>query len=175
MNASAAKILGIILVALLVLMIAWPIKFVLFAPVGIINGLFNGFHGSHFTHSDWWPWIGFAGFVALAALLFWIAVVVWVYRDAESRGMNGVLWVLVVFFVHLIGLLIYFLVRSEHPRKSPQAGPAPGPACPNCGKPVERDHTYCAACGDRIQPKCPKCGRDIQPGWAVCPYCGEKL
>ena len=127
MNASSGKTLGIILVVLLVLMIAWPLKYVLFAPVGLFDSIFHGGHGLHLDHSGWWPWVGFVGFFGLAALALWIAVIVWVYKDAEKRGMNGALWALLVFFLHLIGLLIFVLVRGDHPVRSggPQAAAAP--------------------------------------------------
>jgi predicted RNA-binding Zn-ribbon protein involved in translation (DUF1610 family) len=176
MNASSGKTLGIILVVLLVLMIAWPLKYVLFAPVGLFDSIFHGGHSLHLDHSGWWPWVGFIGFFGLAALALWIAVIVWVYKDAEKRGMNGALWALLVFFLHLIGLLIFVLVRGDHPVRSggPQAAPAP-PACPKCGKPVDRYHSFCPACGERLQPRCPKCGKDVQVGWQACPSCGEKL
>lgn len=180
MNASTGKTLGIILVVLFVLMIAWPLKYVLFAPVGLFDGIFNGGHNFRIFHSGWWPWVGFAAFFALAALALWIAVIVWVYKDAEKRGMNGALWALLTFFLHLIGLLIFVIVRSEHPVRA-DTGPAAGapagtpPVCPKCGKPVDRSHSFCPACGERLQPRCSKCGRDVQVGWQACPHCGEKL
>ena len=85
MNASSAKTLGIVAVILLVLMVAWPLKYLLFAPVGVVHGIFNGFHFRHFEGGDsWsWPWIGFLGFFGLVAFLVWIAIIVWVYKDAE--------------------------------------------------------------------------------------------
>jgi len=180
MDASTAKTVGIIAVILLVLMVSWPLKYLLFAPVGVVHGIFNGFHFRHLEGVDsWsWPWIGFLGFVGLAAFLVWVAIIVWVYKDAERRGMSGPLWALIVFFVHLIGLLIYFLVRADHRIASPpQAGAqAPqSPACPKCGKPTDKDHTYCPSCGERLQPICPKCGKEVQSAWKACPHCGQKL
>src|SRR5512136_1695738 len=99
MSDSSSKTFLIIALVALVLLVAWPIKLLLFAPVGVINGIF---HGRPFEHiGDWsWPWIGFAGFFVLAAFLVWIAITVWVYKDAEKRGMSGALWALIVFFAH---------------------------------------------------------------------------
>ncbi len=176
MDASTGRTLGIIAVILLVLLIAWPVKYILFAPVGIVHGVFNGFHLRHFDGSDsWaWPWIGLAGFFALAALVVWIAVLVWVYKDAEKRRMSGPLWVLIVFFVHLIGLLIYFLVRADHPIPSREVPPS-APVCPKCGKPVDKDHAYCFSCGEPLKRACSKCGHEIQPDWKACPNCGQQL
>jgi len=61
--------------------------------------------------------LGLPELVVLTVLLaVWIALLVWVYRDASRRGMNGALWVVVVFFLHLIGLVIYLVVRGSRTR-----------------------------------------------------------
>jgi Phospholipase_D-nuclease N-terminal len=67
-----------------------------------------------------------------------IALLVWVARDAKARGMDSaVLWMLLVFFLNLLGLVIYIFSR-------PQGNLIP---CPNCGN-------------NRLQAsvKCPHCG-----------------
>lgn len=185
MDASSGRTLGIIAIIVLVLLLAWPIKYLLFAPVGIVHGLTNGFR-IHHVDGDWvwaWPWIGLAGLFGLALLAVWILILIWVYKDAEKRGMSGPIWVLVVFFVHLIGLLIYFIVRSDHPIRasggaSPTAAPAApasGDSCPKCGKPADKDHVYCPACGEALKKTCPKCKREVQREWKACPNCGQKL
>jgi hypothetical protein len=175
MNASTAKILGIILVVLVVFFAVGAIRFLFFAPAGVFHG-WNGWPWPHFDrwHFWVWPWVGFAGLFGLAAFVFWIVIIVWVYRDAESRRMNGAIWALVAFFLHFLGLIVYLLVRSGHPAVAPPAGPAPA-ACPQCGKPVGKDQAYCASCGQRLRPACPKCGAGVQPGWKACPACGEKI
>ena len=53
---------------------------------------------------------------SLVMLGVWIAVTVWTYRDAQARGENGVLWAVIVFFLGLIGLVIWLVVRSNKPR-----------------------------------------------------------
>ena len=44
-------------------------------------------------------------------------ILLWVYRDAGKRYPKGsykpMLWVLVVIFMHLIGLVLYILLRPE--------------------------------------------------------------
>jgi cbb3-type cytochrome oxidase subunit 3 len=186
MNASTAKTLGIALVVVFVILVAsWPLKSLVFAPAGLFHGLSDGWHNLRWD-GDWvWPWIGFAGLFGLLILAFWIAVVVWVYKDAEKRGMNPVVWALVAFFVHFVGVVIYLLVRSEHPiraRDAASAGPA-GPVvspaapqiCSKCGQATDNKHTYCPSCGERIKPVCPVCGKNVQTGWKACPNCGGSL
>jgi RNA polymerase subunit RPABC4/transcription elongation factor Spt4/uncharacterized membrane protein YhaH (DUF805 family) len=175
MSESSSRTFLIIALIVFVLLVAWPVKLLLFAPVGVFNGLFHGHPFDRTFEWSWsWPWIGFAGFFALAALLVWIAIVVWIFKDAEKRGMSGILWALIVFFVHFIGLIIYFIVRADHPIPG-TTGAAPGLSCPKCGKATSRDHTYCPSCGEPLQRSCPQCKKSVQSDWKTCPYCGQKL
>src|SRR6266511_1127575 len=57
--------------------------------------------------------------LVIASLILSILIAIWVYRDAESRGMSGVLWLIVILVAGLIGLLIYLIVRSDHPVRPP--------------------------------------------------------
>jgi RNA polymerase subunit RPABC4/transcription elongation factor Spt4/cbb3-type cytochrome oxidase subunit 3 len=177
MTSSTGKSLGIILIILLVLLIAWPLKFLLFAPSAALSGFFHDWARSfeHFRF-DHWPFLGFAGIslFALAFLVLWIAIIVWVYSDAEKRGMSGILWALVVFILHLVGLLIYLLVRSGRPIPASSSS-VPTSACSKCGKEVGKEFTFCPHCGERMQPVCPKCAKPVEKSWQVCPHCGEKL
>ncbi len=56
-------------------------------------------------------------------IIICILIAVWVYRHAESRGMSGVLWLIIVILLGIIGLIIYLVVR--HP-KVPVGAPPPG-------------------------------------------------
>ena len=64
-------------------------------------------------------------FCLIPIVWFVIAILlcIWVYRDAESRGMNGVLWLIVVLLTGIVGLIIYLVVRKE--KSSGQAPPPP--------------------------------------------------
>ena len=65
--------------------------------------------------------------VMLIPIIIAILIAIWVYRDAESRGMSGVLWLLIVIFVpYFIGLIIYLVVRRDHPVGPPGGYPPPG-------------------------------------------------
>jgi len=73
-----------------------------------------------------------AAFGALACLggtlcilpIIWIviaiALAVWVYRDAESRGESGVLWLIICALLGIIGFIIWLLVRPKE--KKPESG-----------------------------------------------------
>jgi len=84
---------------------------------------------------------GCCGTLILIPILFTvlsIALLVWVARDAKSRGMDSaILWMLLVFFLNLLGLLIYILAR-------PQGNLVP---CPNCGNKRLQASVRCPHCG----------------------------
>jgi hypothetical protein len=64
--------------------------------------------------------------IMLIPIIITIFIAIWVYKDAESRGMSGILWALVAIFVpYFIGLIIYLVVRK--PKLPPgYAAPPPG-------------------------------------------------
>lgn len=67
----------------------------------------------------------------------------WVYQDCKRRGDDPVLWAIVVFIATpFIGLLIYFLRRSEIKE-----------TCPACGHRISLKAKYCEECGTHIESK----------------------
>jgi hypothetical protein len=60
--------------------------------------------------------LGMPELLVIVALAVWIALLVLVFRDATRRGMNGALWVAVVFFLHLLGLVVYLVARGSRTR-----------------------------------------------------------
>jgi hypothetical protein len=81
---------------------------------------------------------GFIVVVIVGLIALNIFLLVWVARDAKARGMdNAVLWMLLVLFFGLLGLLIYILSRTQGNLIQ----------CPHCqGKRLE------------ASAKCPQCG-----------------
>jgi len=77
-------------------------------------------------------------FLIIAWFVLSIALLVWVARDAKSRGMDSaVLWMLLVLFLGLLGLVIYLFAR-------PQGNLVP---CPNCGNKRMQASVKCPHCG----------------------------
>ena len=63
----------------------------------------------------------------IGLIAVWILLAVWVYRDAKKRGMEATLWLLLVLLTGFIGLIVYLIVRREHPIQQP---PPPPPTQP---------------------------------------------
>ncbi|MGH9787471.1 MAG: membrane protein insertion efficiency factor YidD [Candidatus Acidiferrales bacterium] len=84
--------------------------------------------------------LGFLFIVLLivGVIATWIGLLVFVVRDAKNRGTeNPVLWLILILFTHVIGLVIYFLARPagnlvacEHCKNKKLQYAR---ACPHCG------------------------------------------
>jgi hypothetical protein len=81
---------------------------------------------------------GFFLFIVVGLIALHIAILVWVARDAKSRGLdNAILWMVLVIFMGVIGLIIYLLARPQGPL------------------------VRCATCGNSrmaVSARCPYCG-----------------
>lgn len=165
MAKSSEKTIILILLIVIVLFILANIIPVFFMSLGLPNGVhFSRFPGMfHFAPL----------FPLLLLLILWIIVVIWVYRDAERRGMNGVLWALLIFVGNFVGLIIYLIVRNEEFRGRVAAEPTQN--CPGCGKVVVQSYAFCPHCGTKLKAVCPNCDKSVSSDWNVCPHCGQKL
>jgi uncharacterized membrane protein YhaH (DUF805 family) len=77
-------------------------------------------------------------FIPIAIIALNIALLVWVARDAKARGMDSaVLWMVLVMFTSVIGLVIYIFAR-------PQGNVI---RCPNCGNNKLQAILKCPHCG----------------------------
>ncbi len=66
---------------------------------------------------DWWdmPFISFMWLWTIGIWLIFLIIAILVYKDAENRGMNGLLWFVLVIlpWVGIIFLIIYLVIREE--------------------------------------------------------------
>lgn len=176
MATSAGKTIGLILLIIIIIFFGLRITPLILAPFGVVAGAWHTLRVPAVDEFHFGPSffrITSLSFLSLALLAVWIVVIVWVYRDAERRGMNGVLWALLVLIGNLIGLLIYLIVRSDNlpapqERESLQE-------CPACQRQIPADYTFCPHCGAKLQLSCPSCESTIKKNWKACPRCGEKL
>jgi len=175
---------NIALVIIIVILALFAFRSIFFVmPFGIFPGVARSVRGVGHSFGDWFHGFGPFGeisliFLPIALIILWGAVLIWVYRDAEKRGMSGILWLLLVLIGNVIGLLIYAIVRSETPVKR-QADGAKGGAgpekCPGCSSPIDPGHSFCPYCGKNLKPVCPACGKTLDGSWKACPACGTKI
>jgi hypothetical protein len=106
-------------------------------------GLGVAFHGAHHgTGLRAMLMYGSAGLFGGVATATWILCLGFVYADARERAMRAALWVLVAaLFPHLLGFLLYFVMR--HPIPS---------TCSHCGRPITVLQPFCAWCGNPQPP-----------------------
>jgi len=88
-----------------------------------------------------------ACFIPLIWFVIAILIAIWVYKDAEAHGMNGVLWLIVVLVGGLIGLIIYLIVRSGAKGREETIKRI----CPHCGRVVKEDVKFCPHCGKELE------------------------
>lgn len=134
------------------------------------------------------------GFQLLLALTgaytvaLWFALVVWTFRDIESRSRSVIAQIfstLVVVLFFIPGVLIYLLLRPKETLDE-----AFGRAleeeyllqdledlslCPTCHHPVREDFVACPHCFTELRHTCPSCNRLVEVSWAICAYCTAEL
>lgn len=91
------------------------------------------------------PWFFIIPFV-LIWFVIGILILIWVYRDAESRGMDGLLWALIVFLLNIIGLILYLVVKEGRVAQSQRITRV----CPKCGQVLSEDAKFCPRCGKEL-------------------------
>ncbi len=118
-------------------------------------------------------------------ILMWLALGVWVFRDARRRNAAPGyprLMAAVALVIPFFGPLLYLAVRpgetlSEQRDRQLETLSLEREArmqCPDCGFPTERRYLACPSCMRKLKDPCAHCGEAIDPRWSVCPYC-EKV
>ncbi len=122
------------------------------------------------------------GGVVLAA--FWLAMVIWAFRDMRARSRDGLARLLVATLVAVLtvpGLLIYLLLRPRetlaeaYERSLEEEALLQNieekPACPSCGQRVSDNWQVCPHCYTRLKKPCVNCSKPLEIAWNICPYC----
>lgn len=138
---------------------------------------------------DAWKDLAIIGAVVLAAYLvvLWVAALVWVYRDAETRSRDPMVQVLsaaLVAVFNLPGLFLYLILRpsetlAERYDRQLEAQALLNeireqPACPACRRKVSEDFVTCPYCRSALRTPCASCAKPLAPGWIACPWCGAE-
>lgn len=123
--------------------------------------------------------IGGAYLIAL-----WFVLIVWTYRDIESRSSNvftQIFSTLLVVLFFIPGVLLYLLLRPKQTLDEAFQRSLEEEyllqdledlrLCPGCHRPVEADYVLCPQCQTQLREPCGGCGRLVDVKWPVCPYC----
>ena len=143
--------------------------------------IFSGVHS--FFHSGTWKALELA--LIAFVVVFWLATVFWVWKDASRRIDDDRLLALATLIGAVppfVGPLIYMLFRPpeylEDVRERELEIRAiesrlggPDLKCTVCGCEIEPDFLVCPVCTTKLRSACTECSRPLEPAWQVCPYC----
>ena len=124
------------------------------------------------------------GAMVLAA--FWLAMIIWTYRDMRARSRDRLAPLIVAFMVAVLtvpGLLIYFFLRpretlAEAYERSLEEEALlqeieDKPVCPGCKQKIKDERRACPNCHTRLKKPCVRCARMLELAWDLCPYCAS--
>ena len=145
----------------------------------MIWSVFGGLNG--FFHSA--TWYAIEGVAGVFLILFWVATIAWVRKDARRRIKSKSL----VNFMTLLGAvppflgpLIYMLFRPPEYLEDVRERTLEIQAierrlgareCPACRAEVDPDFLICPSCMTRLRRACTNCLRPLDSNWSICPYC----
>lgn len=122
------------------------------------------------------------GGVVLA--VFWLALIIWTYRDMRARSRDPLAQILVAVVVAVLnipGVFVYIMLRpretlSESYERSLEEEALlqeieEKPNCPGCGQRVQTDWQACPYCHTRLKKPCMVCGHMLELSWDLCPHC----
>jgi RNA polymerase subunit RPABC4/transcription elongation factor Spt4 len=117
----------------------------------------------------------------------WFVLIVWTFRDIESRSKNVVTQVfstLLSVFFWIPGVLLYMILRPKETLDEAYQRSLEEeyllqdlqelPLCPTCNHFVHDDWQLCPHCNTQIKEPCHNCGKLVDLRWDICPYCGEE-
>ena len=129
--------------------------------------------------------------VGVWALLLWLSIIVWVYRDIRDRTRDVGLQVLAVFVAmvffpgfNIPGLALYLMLRPRDTLEDAYARSLEEEAllreigdeglCPSCRRFSEKNWRTCPFCQTQLKDVCAQCNQLLSFNWVACPYCGTQ-
>jgi hypothetical protein len=96
-------------------------------------------------------------------MAFYMLMIGFVTRDSKRRGMNPIIWtlILVALLPSGVGFIVYFLLREPVTMK-----------CPHCSAAISHEHNFCTQCSFQLKPICSSCHRALGDEDVYCAYCG---
>ncbi len=144
---------------LIMVALAFIILSVTIATVSSAQDEYEDYWGSWGAEEEFLLGLGLTMCIIIVIIPLVIAILacIWIYKDAEKRGKQGGLWVLILIlaslFLSFLGLIIVIIVWLVI---RPPIG----------GEPKKESST---------ERRCPNCGRVIPDDARACPYCSKKF
>ncbi|MEI7510891.1 MAG: zinc ribbon domain-containing protein [Candidatus Peregrinibacteria bacterium] len=117
--------------------------------------------------------------------LLWIAITIWIARDAIHRSHSTLFHLFAVVInviIPFLGAVLYLVFRpsqsllekyyQELERRAFGERPS---ACFFCGHLNSIDAKFCSECGESLNETCKECQKETLRGGNFCEHCGEKI
>ncbi len=147
----------------------------------ILASTFSGVHD--FFNSG--TWLVIRNMLLFFVVVFWLATVWWVYKDARRRIEDS--WLVATAVVlplvaPFIGVLVYMLFRPPEYLDDVRERELEIKAmeerlsrrdlhCPVCRAEVDSTFLVCPVCTTKLKQACVNCKAPLEALWQVCPYC----
>lgn len=117
------------------------------------------------------------------AVVFYVAIVLWTYKDARRRIDDPILVATSVAtsMIPIFGVFVYMLLRPpeyvadvrerELEIRAMERRLGQNARCGYCRTAVEPDYLSCPVCMSKLRQSCRRCERPLDPRWKLCPYC----
>jgi len=145
------------------------------------NSTFGGVHD--FFQSG--TWFVIRNLAILFAIVFWLGVAFWVYKDARRRIRDR--WLVAMATLlglvpPFLGALVYMLFRPPEYLEDVRERDLEIKAmeerlslrhsqCPVCRASIEPSFLVCPVCTTRLKQACVSCNAPLEALWQVCPHC----
>ncbi len=127
--------------------------------------------------------------VLVLAVIFWLGLAYWVYRDARRRVDDP--WLigtatLVTIVAPYVGAAVYLLFRAPETLDDVRARDLEvralearigmrTPHCPVCRADVDASFLVCPVCTTQLRQPCRSCSAALEASWQACPYCATPV
>ena len=117
-------------------------------------------------------------------VVFYVATIFWVYKDARRRIEDPWLLAMAValgIFPPFLGPLLYMFFRPpeyledvrerELEIKAMEESLGTAERCPVCRAVVDQTFLACPVCTTKLKEACRRCKAPLEPLWQICPFC----
>jgi Double zinc ribbon len=134
-------------------------------------------------------WMVVRNLTLFFVVVFWLATVYWVYKDARRRVEDP--WMVAMATIlgavpPFLGPIIYMFFRPPEYledvrereleiRAMEDRLSARDMRCPVCRANVDQQWLVCPVCTTRLKQACEQCGSPLEPLWQMCPHCANPI